>query len=191
MHSRLSIILIGFMMLAGSAARASVTVPAGTALHIRTTHAITADSSHVGMKVGGVVDDPITDARGRVIIPRGSSATLETVGVHRSSNLKGRDRITLKVLSVHVNDHSYPVATNLVEVKGPSEGKRAAWKIGGGAGLGAALGGLVGGGTGAVIGAVTGGTTGALVAGSGKTHLTVPAEAPLRFQLASPARIDR
>src|SRR5262249_55372861 len=68
----------GLVLLAGSAARASVTaVPSGPPLHIRTTPATTADSSHVGMKVGGVVDDPVTDGHGRVIIPRGASAMLE------------------------------------------------------------------------------------------------------------------
>jgi hypothetical protein len=83
------------------------------------------------------------------------------------------------------------VSTNSVELKGPSEGKRAVRKGIAGAGIGAAVGGLLGGGTGAAIGATAGAGTGVAVAGSGKTHLRVPAETVLRFQLNGSARIGR
>jgi len=165
-------------------------LPAGTVVNVRTTQPIDADSSQIGMRLSAVVDDPVT-ANGQIVVPRGSLALLEVVGVQRSSNLKGRDRITLKVLSLHVGRRSFPVATNYVELKGPSEGKRATRKIVGGAGIGAAVGGLLGGGTGAAVGATAGGTTGAVVAGSGKTHLGVPAETRLQFRLNAPARIER
>src|SRR6187549_3724916 len=74
-------------------------VPAGTNVNVRTTQPIAADSSQPGMTLTAVVDDPIA-VGGEVIIPRGAIATLEVVSVERSSNLKGRDRITLKVHSV-------------------------------------------------------------------------------------------
>jgi hypothetical protein len=83
------------------------------------------------------------------------------------------------------------VSSSNVELKGHSEGKRAARKIGAGAGVGAVVGGLLGGGTGAVGGAIAGGTTGAVVAGSGKTHLSVPAETRLQFRLEGPVRIQQ
>jgi len=166
-------------------------LPTGTILNVRTTSPIAADSTRVGLRYTGIVDDPVADANGYIVIPRGSSATLEVVGVHESSNLKGRDRISLKVLSLHVGTRSYPVSTSHVELKGPSESKKAGRKILGGAGIGAAVGGLLGGGTGAAIGATAGGTTGAFVAGSGKAHLRVPAETRLRFQLHAPVRIVR
>jgi hypothetical protein len=111
--------------------------------------------------------------------------------VERSSSLKGRDRITLKALSLDIGRRTYPVSTSDVELRGPNEGKRAAWKIAGGAGIGAALGGLIGGGTGAAIGASAGGATGAVVASSGKTHLSVPPETPLQFRLKASMPIQR
>jgi len=166
-------------------------LPTGTFLNVRTTSPIAADSARVGMRYTAIVDAPVADAYGYIVIPRGSSATLEVVGVQESSNLKGRDRIRLTVLSLHVGRRGYPVSTSYVELKGPSEGKKAGRKILGGAGIGAAVGGLLGGGTGAAIGATAGGTTGAIVAGSGKAHLTVPAETRLQFQLLGPARILR
>jgi hypothetical protein len=164
-------------------------VPAGTMLNVRTTQPIAADSAQVGMTMTGVVDDPIA-VNGEVVIPRGAIATLEVVNVERSSNLKGRDRITFKVHSIRTNSGTYPVATSQVELKGHSEGKKATRKVLGGAGIGAALGGIVGGGTGAAIGATAGGTTGAVVSGSGKTHLVVPAETLLQFRLQTSARVE-
>ena len=187
-------VMMGLLLLAGlgtAGANGADVVPAGTVLNVRTTHPIVVYSTHVGMKFRAIVDDPVMDARGYVVVPRGSLATLEAVDVQQSSNLKGRDRITLRVLSLHVGDRGYYITSSSVELKGHSEGKRAARKIGAGAGVGAVVGGLLGGGTGAVGGAIAGGTTGAVVAGSGKTHLSVPAETRLQFRLEGPVRIEQ
>jgi len=194
MKSRAWSVLMGLLLLSGfwtADANGAEVLPVGAVLNVRTTQPIVVYSSHVGMRFRAVVDDPVMDVRGHVVVPRGSSATLEAVDVQQSSNMKGRDRITLRVLSLHVGDRSYPVTSSYVELKGHSEGKRAARKIGGGAGVGAVVGGLLGGGTGAAIGATAGGTTGAVVAGSGKTHLSVPAETRLQFRLEGPVRILR
>ena len=164
-------------------------VPAGTVLNVRTTQPIAAESSQPGMTFTGVVDDPVA-VDGQIVIPRGAIATLEVVNVERSSNMKGRDRITFKVHSIQTESGTYPVATSHVELKGSSEGKKAAKKVLGGAGIGAALGGIFGGGTGAAIGAATGGGTGAVITGSGKTHLVVPAETLLQFRLSTTTRIE-
>ena len=119
---------------------------------------------------------------------RGTPVTLEVVGGN------GRDRVALQVVSLHFGRSSYPVATNPVDVKGRSEGKKnTGRKVIGGAGIGAAVGGLLGGGTGAAVGAATGGTAGAIVAnkGRGKGHPWIPAETRLQFQLQAPARVPR
>ena len=170
------------------AAAASI-VPAGTVLNVRTTQPIAAESAQPGMTLTGVVDDPVA-VDGQIVIPRGAIAMLEVVNVEQSSNMKGRDRITFKVHSIQTKSGTYPVATNQVELKGSSEGKKAAKKIIGGAGIGAALGGILGGGTGAAIGAATGGGTGAVITGSGKTHLVVPAETLLQFRLSTATRVE-
>jgi hypothetical protein len=184
----LGTLVLAFCSSIASAADPSI-VPTGTILNVRTTQPIAADSSHPGMTVTGVVDDPIA-VDGQIVIPRGAIATLEVVNVERSSNMKGRDRITLKVHSIQTESGTYPVATSQVELKGSSEGKKAAKKVLGGAGIGAALGGIFGGGTGAAIGATTGGGTGAVIAGSGKTHLVVPAETLLQFRLSTATRVE-
>jgi hypothetical protein len=186
-------VLIGFFLLiiGPRAIRATgvETLPAGTILNVRTAQSIEADYAHVGLQVHAVVDDPVS-VGGRIMIPRGTPATLEVVRVERSSNLKGRDRITLKMHSIRIGNRTYQVATNYVEFKGRSEGKRTARKVGIGAGVGAAVGGIFGGGTGAAIGAATGGATGGIVAGSGKKDLYVAAETRIQFRLESAVRIQ-
>src|SRR5262245_39925740 len=164
-------------------------LPAGTILTVRTTQPLYADYTQPGMRLAGIVDDAVT-LDGRIVVPRGTQATLEVVGVDRSSTMKGRARIRLTVRSLHFRGGSYPMATNFVEFKGPSEGKKARNKILGGAAVGGLVGGLIGGGTGAALGAAAGGGTGAAVAGSGKAHLVVPAETPLQFQLLESTRIN-
>jgi hypothetical protein len=156
--------------------------PAGAILNVRTTQPIYADYVRPGARFTGIVDDPV-DIDG-FTIPRGARATLEVVGVERSSNLGGRDRINFTVRSVRDGNNTYAVSTNYVQVKGPSEGKKAARKGIIGGGIGAALGGLLGGGTGAVIGATAGAGTGVAIAGSGKEHLVVPAETRLQFHVS-------
>ena len=158
-------------------------VPAGAILNVRTTQPIYADYVRPGARFTGIVDDPImVDGR---TIPRGARATLEVIGVERSSTLKGRDRINFTVRSIHVGNSSYAVSSDYVQVKGPSEGKKAAGKGIIGGGIGAAVGGLLGGGTGAALGATAGAGTGVAIAGSGKEHLVVPAETRLQFHVSS------
>jgi len=163
-------------------------IPAGTAFNVRTIQTLDADFSSPGMRVRAVIDDPI-DVGGIIVIPRGAPATLEVTNVTRSSNMEGHDRISLRVLSITAGNRVYSVATNDVLFKGPSEGKKAARKILGGAGIGALAGGIFGGGTGAAIGAAAGATTGAIVTGSGKTHLQIPAETRMQFQLVTSVRV--
>jgi len=166
---------------AASAAQGDV-LPTGTALNIRTTQPIYAGYAQPGSLFTGIVEYPV-QMDGRVVIPRGATATLEVIGVDQSSNLKGRDRINLRVQSVQFAGRSFAVFTNEVQFRGPSEGKQAVRKGIVGGVIGGAVGGLVGGGTGAAIGATAGAGTGVAVAGSGKAHLVVPPETLLQFQL--------
>jgi len=184
--------VLGFLGLALGAPSARAggagDIPTGTVFNIRTLDTLDADSSSPGMRVRAVIDDPI-DVGGHIVIPRGAPATLEVTYVTRSSNMEGHDRISLRVLTIKAGKRVYPVSTNDVLFKGPSEGKKAAGKILGGAGIGALAGGIFGGGTGAAIGAAAGGTTGAIVTGSGKTHLWIPAETRMQFRLNASVRV--
>jgi hypothetical protein len=165
-----------------------VTVPAGTVVNVRLSQGIDVDASQAGQKFKAVVDDPVM-VGGSVVIPRGASAYLQAVQVAQSGNMKGSDKITLKLNAVGFGGTVHEVASTYVESKGKGEGKKTARKIGGGAGLGAIVGGIAGGGEGAAIGAAIGGVTGAAVASGGEEHLKLPAETRLQFQLTSAVSI--
>src|SRR5215510_16293346 len=94
------------------------TIPAGEMLNIRTTEPIYAESAIPGQRVNAIVDAPVV-VNGHVVVPRGARATLRVARVDRSSNLKGRDRIFFNVESLRVGGQSYPVATNVAEMRGP------------------------------------------------------------------------
>jgi hypothetical protein len=185
MRPRTWFVLFSFLLPLMGARPASASqgavAPAGTALNIRTTEPIYADYVQPGSLFTGIVEYPV-EMDGQVVIPRGARATLEVIGVDQSSNLKGRDRINLRVRSVRFGGQSYAVSTNYVQFRGPSEGKRAARKGIVGGVIGGAFGGLIGGGTGAALGAAAGAGTGLAVAGSGKSHLAIPPETLLQFQ---------
>jgi hypothetical protein len=169
---------------AAAAAPQPVTVPAGTILNVRLTQAINVDTSATGQTFKAVVDDPVMIG-GAVVIPRGATAVVQAVRVEQSGNMKGSDKITLKVNSVGFGGMVHQVASTYVETKGKGEGKKTARKVGAGAGLGAIVGGIAGGGSGAAIGAAVGGVTGGAVAASGEEHLELPAETRLQFQLSA------
>jgi len=192
MRARVYAVVLGLVVLAVGArtvGAAAGLLPAGTALNILTAQPIDADFAHAGITFDAIVDDPVA-VGGQILIERGAIAKLEVVGVKRSTNLKGRDRLTFKVHSLEVGGRVHPVETTSVEVKGRSEGEHAAGKIVGGAGIGGAVGGLLGGGSGAAWGATAGGTTAAIMAGTGKTHLRVPAETRLRFLVTATTWIE-
>jgi hypothetical protein len=170
------------------ASRAAVTVPAGTPVNVRLAQAIDVDVSKAGQRFKAVVDDPVT-VGGAVVIPRGASATLQAVQVQQSGQMKGSDKITLKLNTITYGGMVHEVTTAYVETKGKGEGKRTARKVGGGAGLGAIVGGIAGGGEGAMIGAAIGGVTGAAVASSGEEHLQLASETRLQFQLTQAVTI--
>ena len=165
-----------------AAPRPAVTVPAATPVNVRLTQAIDVDLSQAGQRFKAVVDDPVM-VGGSIVIPRGASASLQAVQVAQSGQMKGSDKITLKLNTITFGGMVYEVTTSYVESKGKGEGKKTARKVGGGAGLGAIVGGIAGGGQGAAIGAVVGGVGGAAVASGGEEHLKLPAETRLQFQL--------
>src|SRR5258705_1691814 len=99
MRPRLCFVVFSLMVLAigpQAAMAGGQVLPAGTTLNVRTTQPIEADYAQVGMKLEGLVDDPVY-AGDQIVIQRGAPVTLEVVRVELSSNMKGRDRIVLKI----------------------------------------------------------------------------------------------
>ena len=168
---------------------APILVPTGAVVPVRLTAEIDVDVAHAGKTFTARVDDPVT-VEGSIAIPREARAVVQAVAVSQSGEVKGADKISLKLASVSFGGRTYQTASDYATVAGEGEGKRSARKIGGGAGLGAMFGGLAGGGTGALVGAAVGGIAGTAVAASGEEHLKLPAESRIRFTLTSSLKIE-
>ena len=169
-----------------------VTVPAGTAISVRTNEAVDSRNASEGQTYSAVVVDDVKASSGEILIPKNSDAQLVIRKV-ATGGTTGSPELTLDLNSVSVNGRNYIVSTADVSKKGNSgigKNKRTAEMVGGGAVLGTLLGAIAGGGKGAVIGAVAGAAAGgtAQVLTKGK-EVKVPAETVLKFQLDQPVTL--
>lgn len=170
------------------ATRPAVILPAGTTIRVRTIDAIDADTSKTGMQFRASVDDPVMSG-GAVAVPRGAPVVLVATKVEQGGSMKGADAIQLKLNSITIAGKPVPVVTTMTEQKAASEGKKTTRRTIGGAGLGAAIGAIAGGGEGAAIGALAGAAGGAILSAGG-SHLKIPAETRLEFQLLTDVKIQ-
>ena len=169
-----------------------VTLPAGTAISVRTNQAVDSRNASEGQTYSAVVVDDVKGSSGEILIPKNSDAQLVIRKV-ATGGTTGSPELTLDLNSVTVNGRNYLVSTADVSKKGNSgigKNKRTAEMVGGGAALGTLLGAIAGGGKGAVIGAVAGAAAGgtAQVLTKGK-EVKVPAETVLKFQLDQPVTL--
>ena len=178
----------------GAAAEKSagpLVVPAGTVLQVRLNSSVGSKTSSSGQSFTATVITPV-EVEGRLAIPEGSTAEGTVTEAVPAGRFKGGARLGLRLNSVSVNGHSYPIETTAVAQATKGKGKRTAVLTGGGAGLGALIGGLAGGGKGAAIGALAGaGAGGAGSAFTGNRDIVLPAEAALAFKLKDAISLER
>jgi hypothetical protein len=181
------VILIASLGLAAAAVPHSRTdtIPAGTIIRVRTNEKIDASNATPGRVFAGMVSENVTDKRGSVVIPRGSTAELAVTEI-------SKHHIVLDLQSVTAGGRRYAVLSNQQTIQstkkpGIGKNKRTAKFLGGGAAGGSVIGAIAGGGTGALIGGLVGAG-----AGAGAQTLTrdksvrVPAESVLTFRLERP-----
>ena len=187
----LSILLV--FTLSVAAARkddlATVTVPSGTAIHVRLDNALSTQENRPGDEFAATISEPLV-MNGQTVIPQGARARGRVVDLRESGRLKGVARMSLELTSIRVNGTSYEIRTADDMRRGGNHKKRNWYSIGGGAAGGAVIGAIAGGGEGALIGGPIGagaGLTYALV--TGKKNVRLPAETRLTFRLAQPVTI--
>lgn len=171
-------------------ARNSVTLPAGTALHVALDHAISSGSNRAGDEFGAtVIESVVVDEK--AVIPAGARARGVLTDARESGRLKGVARLRLTLTGVEVNGEWYDLATSSASLRGRNHNKNNwAW-IGGGAAGGTLIGALAAGGKGALIGGPVGagaGLAGAAITGKRDIHLS--AERRFTFTLAEPVSIQ-
>jgi len=166
-----------------------VTVPAGTALHVRLDQALDTRRNRAGEAFTATLAEPIV-VGDQTVVPKGTEFRGHVTASGASGRLKGRAVLGVTLDSFDLKGKSYSIDTSADSRASAGHKKRNGLLIGGGTGLGAALGALAGGPKGALIGAGAGaaaGTAGA--AATGKENTGFPAETLLTFSLRAPVRI--
>ena len=171
-------------------ARDQVSIPAGTVINIRMIDSISSDRNHAGEIFRGSIADSIRIGN-RTIVPRGANAYVRLVDASSAGRVKGRSKLQLQLERIVVGNHSYAVASNVIEFRGKSETKKTAKSAGIGALAGGGLGALLGGGKGAAIGAGVGAGAGVATNAYKKgEQVRIGSESLVRFRLAAPLRIQ-
>jgi hypothetical protein len=164
----------------------SLELPAGTELVVRTVETIDSRNAGADQAFSAIVEQPVRDAAGRVVIPEKSSAQL-MIRQMSSGGTTGSPEMVLDIRSISIGGRRYDISTTDLTVgseTGIGKNTRTAEAIGGGAALGTIIGAIAGGGKGAAIGGVIGAAGGAGAQVLTKGHdVQVPAESILKFRL--------
>ena len=182
---------LGGVLLAARQARQvdPVTLPEGTAFHVRLNQALASNQARSGQPFEATVTDPIVVSQ-KTVIPRGTTVKGRVVDVEQGGRLKGVAQMRLQLTEVEMGGGYDLHTSSIVRRSGNHNVRNVSW-IGGGAGGGAIIGALAGGGKGALIGAPVGAGAGTLVAYlTGRRKVRLPAETPLTFRLTQPLTIE-
>lgn len=164
-----------------------VTIPAGTAVLVRTDTALTTKTAQAGEAFSGSLSQPLL-FEGHEVAARGARVRGVVVSSSDGGRVKGRSSIAVRLTSLTLaNGHEMDLQTSSVTQVARGTKKKDGLKIGIASGIGAAIGAIAGGGKGAAIGAGAGaaGGTGVVLATKGEPAV-IPAETVLRFLLREP-----
>ena len=167
----------------GMKAPASVIIPAGTRISVRTIDGIDSTKNHVGDRFQASLEEPLM-VDGKVVVAKGTDVYGRLAESKQSGTFTGRSQLRLELTGIVVNGQTVPLATGEYELTGKSRGASTAKRTVGGAAVGSIIGALAGGGKGAAVGAGVGGGIGAgsevITKGD---QVKVPSETLLDFTL--------
>jgi hypothetical protein len=161
----------------------SVSVPAGTAIHIRMIDELNTGKNTAGDSFRASLAQPLVGSGGRTVAAKDGLVRGRVTDVVSSGRLKRPASLTLRLTQLTLTDgRVVPVETSPYTLDGKSHARRNATLIGGGAAAGAVLGGVAGGKKGAIIGSGVGAGAGIATAYlTGKQEIVVPSETALQF----------
>ena len=137
-----------------------VTIPAGTALPLQMTSALSSASAQVEAPVSAKLQNAIR-VDGDTVIPAGVTLRGNVTDVERAGRVKGRAHISFAFSEVNMNGGREDLKTNPLTFEAEATKGEDATKVGAGAVGGAILGGILGGKKGAVKGGTAGAAAGA------------------------------
>lgn len=169
------------------------TLPAGSILRASANDTITSRRNKPGETMWATVGSDVKDAKGRIVVPAGSSLQLRIVQLAPAENKGQKDgKLVLEPVSVEIKGREYAVAGAVTDVehflkgRGVTTGQAA--KVGAGTAAGAIAGRVIGGNTkGAIIGGVVGAGAGtAYAVHTADRDVVVPAGAKMTLSLTTP-----
>lgn len=174
----------------GRAGPRSISIPAGTAIAVRTVGRISTKDAKNGDTFEATLAQPLV-VDGETVAKRGATVTGVVTESDPGGRVKGVASLSLALTSLVTADgEKVRLQTNPVTRQAQKSVKKDALKVGIASGVGAAIGAIAGGGKGAAIGAGVGaaGGTGVAMATRGEAA-EIPPETVLTFRLAEPVRV--
>ncbi len=174
-----------------AAVPASVTIPAGERVTVRTIDRINSATNTTGQIFRATLYAPLV-SHGRVIVPAGARVSLLLAEARDAGRVKGRAELEVRLSRIDYRGRWYPVDSSIYEEEGKARGKQTAVRTGVGAAAGAVIGAIAGGGKGAAIGSAAGG--GAGFGSALFTHgqqVKIPSESILTFRLRAPLTVQQ
>jgi hypothetical protein len=165
----------------------SLTLPAGTAITVRTSQALSSDRNLIGDKFSAELQQPVV-INGWVVARRGQTVLGRVSVAEKAGRVKGVSQLGLELTHlVLVDGQQIPIKTELMQASGNTTRGRDASAIGTTTGLGAIIGAAAGEGKGAAIGAGAGAAAGILGVLLTRGEATViPPEESLTFETRGP-----
>ncbi len=174
----------------------NLTLGSGTQIEATTERTISSRNDKAGETFTASVTSDVKDARGRRVIPAGSTLTLTITELKSATDKSKADgRITVAVTSVSVAGKTYPISGTITSMahtlKGRGVGEAEVGKTAAGVVIGGVAGRIIGGdATGTIIGAVVGGAAGAAVAvETANRDVVVVAGTPIVVTLHGPMSV--
>ncbi|MGH7531439.1 MAG: glycine zipper 2TM domain-containing protein [Gemmatimonadales bacterium] len=179
-----------------SADLVSLTIPAGTRLHMVIDDELGSRKNKPGDTFTAKVDEAVHDAQGRVVVASGTKVNGIVVAVKPAPNRRTPGTLTLTLSTIEQNGQTYPLTAQIDEVTTERRRQPAdagdAGKVAAGAAAGAVIGQVLSKNTkGTVIGAVFGGLAGAGVAAETKdVDIVLPDGAHIQATITEPLAVS-
>jgi len=167
----------------------TVTVPAGTKIHIRLEQSIHSERNSPGDLFRASLDRALL-IDDKMLAPSLSKVVGRLSDIKKSGRVEGRASITMRLERLIIQGKEYGLDTEPRILVARSTRKKDAAVIAGGAAAGAAIGAITGGGKGAAIGAGVGGGSGAgYVLATKGAPIAYGPESRFTFALSSPLKL--